>query len=172
MILFYWLKKKTPNNIISKDHLVFQYFRIKQRSLDPQIIKSYSTDLAWICSSSLVHLTASLSVHFKIQQLVPFEEIMEDIPRWVNSELFFFNLFIFNWRIIASLYFVGCCHISIWISYRYTYVPLSWTLFFKDEEKFTMQIQGKHLVSGVESVNEAPSRLVFEETPGLRAAGV
>ena len=36
-------KKQTPNNIISKGHLVFQYFRIKQRSLDPQIIKSYST---------------------------------------------------------------------------------------------------------------------------------
>ena len=34
-------KKKTPNNIISNDHLVFQYFRIKLRSLE--IIESYST---------------------------------------------------------------------------------------------------------------------------------
>lgn len=36
-------KNKTPNNIISNDQLVFQYFRIKQRSLDPQITESYST---------------------------------------------------------------------------------------------------------------------------------
>jgi len=34
-------KKETPNNIISNDHLVFQYFRIKLRSLE--IIGSYST---------------------------------------------------------------------------------------------------------------------------------
>ena len=36
-------KEKTPNNLISNDQLVFQYFRIKQRSLGPQITESYST---------------------------------------------------------------------------------------------------------------------------------
>jgi len=34
-----------------------------------------------------------------------------------------------------------------------------------------MQIQGKHLVSSVESINETPSRLVFEETPCLIVKG-
>ena len=35
---------------------------------------------------------------------------------------FFFNLFIFNGRIIALQYWVGFCHTSTWISHRYTYV--------------------------------------------------
>ena len=35
----------------------------------------------------------------------------------------FFNLFIFNWRIIALQYCVGFCHISAWSSHRYKYVP-------------------------------------------------
>ena len=30
---------------------------------------------------------------------------------------------IFNWRIIALQYVVGFCHISTWISHRYTYIP-------------------------------------------------
>ena len=34
----------------------------------------------------------------------------------------FFNLFIFNGRIIALQYWVGFCHTSTWISHRYTYV--------------------------------------------------
>ena len=37
--------------------------------------------------------------------------------------LFFFNVFISNWRIIASQYYAGFCHTSTWISQRYTYVP-------------------------------------------------
>ena len=32
-------------------------------------------------------------------------------------------LFIFNWRIIALQYCVVLCHISTWITHRYTYVP-------------------------------------------------
>ena len=36
---------------------------------------------------------------------------------------YFFNLFIFNWRIIALQYCIGSCHTSTWISQRYTYVP-------------------------------------------------
>ena len=48
------------------------------------------------------------------------------------STLFFFFFFIqyylleqflFNWRIIALQYCVGFCHISAWVSDRYTYVP-------------------------------------------------
>ena len=35
----------------------------------------------------------------------------------------FFNLFTFNWRIIAPQSCVGFCHISTWISCRYTYIP-------------------------------------------------
>ena len=41
-----------------------------------------------------------------------------------HSMLFdFFNLFIFNWGIIALQYCVGFCHTSAWSSHRYTYVP-------------------------------------------------
>ena len=36
---------------------------------------------------------------------------------------FFFNLFIFNWRVIALQYCVGFCQTSTWISHRSTYVP-------------------------------------------------
>ena len=36
---------------------------------------------------------------------------------------FFFNLFLFNWEIIALQYCVGFCHTSAWISHRYTCVP-------------------------------------------------
>ena len=36
---------------------------------------------------------------------------------------FFFNLFIFNWRIIALQYCVGFCHTSAWISHRLTHDP-------------------------------------------------
>ena len=42
-----------------------------------------------------------------------------------NFKMFnlFKKLFTFNWRIIALQYCVGFCHISAWISHRYTYVP-------------------------------------------------
>ena len=36
---------------------------------------------------------------------------------------FFFNLFIFNWRIIALRYCVGFHQTSAWISHRFTHVP-------------------------------------------------
>ena len=34
------------------------------------------------------------------------------------------KLFVVNWRLIALKHCVGFCHISLWISHRYTYVPL------------------------------------------------
>ena len=36
--------------------------------------------------------------------------------------------FFFNWRIIALQYCVGFCHMSVWISHRYTFVPSLWHL--------------------------------------------
>ena len=45
------------------------------------------------------------------------------IGRWI-----FLLINFFNWRIIASQYFVGFCHTSTWISCRYTYVPSLWNL--------------------------------------------
>ena len=33
------------------------------------------------------------------------------------------KVFIFNWMIIALQYCVGFCHVSTWITHRYTYVP-------------------------------------------------
>ena len=41
------------------------------------------------------------------------------------TEFFFFNLFIFNWRITALQCCVGFGHTSTRISHRYTYVSLS-----------------------------------------------
>ena len=35
----------------------------------------------------------------------------------------FFNVFIFNWKIIALQNVVDFCQTSTWISHRYTYVP-------------------------------------------------
>ena len=35
---------------------------------------------------------------------------------WTHLFFFFFNSFIFNWRIIASQCCVGFCHVSTWIS--------------------------------------------------------
>ena len=48
----------------------------------------------------------------------------------VLYEHFFFNVFIFNWRIIALQYVVGFWHTLGWISHGYTYVPslFIWTL--------------------------------------------
>ena len=52
---------------------------------------------------------------------VPF---LHTLLAFVICRLNFF--FIFNWRIIALQYCVGFCHISAWISHKYTYVPPSW----------------------------------------------
>ena len=41
-----------------------------------------------------------------------------------NRSKIFFNLFIFNWRIVALQNFVVFCQNSTWISHRYTYTPL------------------------------------------------
>ena len=35
----------------------------------------------------------------------------------------FLKFIYFNWRMIALQYWLGFCHISTWISHRYTYVP-------------------------------------------------
>ena len=54
------------------------------------------------------------------------------LPLWVDNKLnttskikpfLLYDLFIFNWRIIALQDCVGFCHTSTWISHRYTYVP-------------------------------------------------
>ena len=49
---------------------------------------------------------------------------------WLFVTLFFLylqkELFIFTWRIIVLQYCDHFCHISAWISHRYTYIPPSW----------------------------------------------
>ena len=45
-----------------------------------------------------------------------------------SSWLFFLNLLVFNWRIIALLYCAYFCHTSTWISHGYRHMfPSSWT---------------------------------------------
>ena len=39
------------------------------------------------------------------------------------SAVFFFSLFIFNWRITALQYCAAFCHTSTWVSHSYTHVP-------------------------------------------------
>ena len=41
----------------------------------------------------------------------------------VVCEYFFFFKFVFNWKIFALQRCAGFCHMSTWISHRYTYVP-------------------------------------------------
>jgi len=42
----------------------------------------------------------------------------------IPSEVcYFFDLFIFNWRMIVLQYWFDFCHTSVWISHRCTYVP-------------------------------------------------
>ena len=43
----------------------------------------------------------------------------------LSIDLYIYNLFNLNWRIITLQYCVGFCHVSTWISHRYTYV-CSW----------------------------------------------
>ena len=46
------------------------------------------------------------------------------ITRWLLPfSLFLHYLKIFYWRIIALQYCVGFCHVTMWISHKYTYVP-------------------------------------------------
>ena len=58
----------------------------------------------------------------KLQEIQMYMLQTRDTLLW-SSLIFFFNLFIFNWRIIALQYCVGFCHPSTWISHRYIYVP-------------------------------------------------
>ena len=44
------------------------------------------------------------------------------------ASFFFFNLFIFNWRITALQYCISLCPTSVWISHRYTHVASLWNL--------------------------------------------
>ena len=46
-----------------------------------------------------------------------------------STIILFFNLFVFNWMIIALQFSVSLCHISTWSSQKHTYVPLSWISF-------------------------------------------
>ena len=41
----------------------------------------------------------------------------------IRDWVYFFLLFMFNWRITALQYCVGFCHTSAWLSHKYTYVP-------------------------------------------------
>ena len=57
------------------------------------------------------------------QPWTPREKSMKWTWSHFSDKDFFFNLFIFNWRIIALQCCVGFCHTSTWISHRYTYIP-------------------------------------------------
>ena len=72
---------------------------------------------ACFCLRLLVKEIYWTELFFCLATLIKDEKII------VAMILFKNFLFIFNWRIIALQYCVGFCHISTWISHRYTYVP-------------------------------------------------
>ena len=77
-------------------------------------------DDPFLKSHSLLYLTGRCKKHTMVKIYPCFNQS--------NSEeihySFFFNLFIFNWKIIVLQYCVGFCQTSTWISHRCTYVPL------------------------------------------------
>ena len=79
-------------------------------------IHDYVRTFYFIYSDSLIDLCTVLdslaSSHIDVSPLCCL------ITSW---PCYFF--FFFNWRIVALQYCVGCCHISTWISHKYTYVP-------------------------------------------------
>ena len=73
---------------------------------------------AFLCSLSPIAMVTVWSMFSKMAQ------ISRDFILYSRSDLLhsFFNLFIFNWRIIALQCCDGFCHTSKWISHKHTYV--------------------------------------------------
>ena len=73
-------------------------------------------DDPFLKSHSLLYLTGRCKKHTMVKIYPCFNQS--------NSEeihySFFFNLFIFNWKIIVLQYCVGFCQTSTWISHRFT----------------------------------------------------
>ena len=89
--------------------------------------------LLWLGETSPLLRTFSLFGRIGCSRFIslPFSlslETRHSLPwRMIFKKQYFFNLFGFNWRIIALQYCIGFCHTSTWISHRYTYVPLPLT---------------------------------------------
>ena len=81
--------------------------------------------LAFLCLRTVRSLRGNNKVCFVNQKVWT-----SFLRSWVGGGwvlfLFFFSIFVFNWKIIALQYCVGFCHMSTWISHRYTYVPSLW----------------------------------------------
>ena len=54
----------------------------------------------------------------------PWESCLLPLPIDKTFSLSLFLNFIFNWKKVTLQYYDGFCHISTWISHRYTYAPL------------------------------------------------
>ena len=76
------------------------------------------------------HCHSLTSPFLSLHRIYPILFVYDQLS-WTTEELknanyffcFFFNLFTFNWRIIAVQNFVVFCQISTWISHRYIYIP-------------------------------------------------
>ena len=78
----------------------------------------------WLCEDLLLYLfwLSDRPLHSPgLPGLQPHRCFTSVLSNHLLTLLLFF--FFFNWRIVALQYCVGCCHISTWISRRYTYVP-------------------------------------------------
>ena len=71
------------------------------------------------------------------------------------------NLFIFNWRIVASKYCVGLCCISRWISHRYTYVRFLLNLPPTSDPFPPLEVVTKPQFEFPESYSKFPSDIYF-----------
>ena len=85
-------------------------------------------DLPTLLTKAICRLTASRILYNRWAS--PWNRMLMSLAFYLLQILllfvftyFFKILFIFNWRIIALQYCVGFCHIPMWISHRYLYVP-------------------------------------------------
>ena len=74
-------------------------------------------------SSWTLHIATDFSLKLKVEAPRPSQVWAPiDTRLLVPPSIYFFNLFIFNWRIIALQYCVGFYHTSTWISHGHRHV--------------------------------------------------
>ena len=104
-----------------------------QREVSREIFKyTWSTFLNWYTPVS-PKMFYSTSLKLPREPLLPKLNTHQAVPSLKQDPyrqnptcpqgFFFFNLFIFNWRIIDVQYCVGFYHTSTWISHEYIHVP-------------------------------------------------
>ena len=74
--------------------------------------------LSWICMW-ILNMLLNRYICNILKRTQTFAQYLHLSNEFVTS----FFKFIFNWRIIGLQYYLGFCHLSIWMKHRCTYVP-------------------------------------------------